>query len=190
MALTRRWLLVAGGLVAAAGATGAAAWLLNSKAGLTRRELVVLPVWDTYVNEARPTESFGKVRELHTDGSPTVRSYVRFDIPATTGRLVAARLRLYANAADHTGVLVAAAGAGLWAESMTWSSAPPAGAVAAQGGSVEAGHWIDIAIGSVVIRPGPLLLVLFSASETMANYASLDAGEPTAPHLILVTEQP
>jgi len=172
-----------------AAGTAGAVWLRRDSPGPVRQEVVVLPLWDTYVSEAKPEDSYGKALELRTDGAPTaIRSYLHFEVPTLPGRLTGARLRLYANAPDRTGVVVASVAPTQWTEGVTWQTAPALGNLVAQGRTVEADGWVELNVAVLVSQPGPLDLALVSAGDTMANYASLESGEDTAPRLVLLTE--
>jgi hypothetical protein len=176
-------------LIAVAAAAGAMA-LRKEDARPARHEVVLLPGRDTYVSQAKPDDSYGTAAELRADSAPnTVRTYLHFDVTTIDGRLVGVRLRLHANAPDRTGLLVAPVQAGTWTESITWRSAPRIGEPVWQGQPVEADEWAEIDLSSVVKQPGRVDIALVSSGKRMVNYSSRDAGESTAPQLVLVTER-
>ena len=103
-----------------------------------RLEVVLRPTWDTYVNEAKPDVSYDGALQLRADGTPSViRSYLRFDVPNVNGRLVGVRLRLFANAADRNGIVVAKTSGVATADPITWQTAPPVGELIGKGEPVE-----------------------------------------------------
>jgi len=181
-----------GGLVilAAIAAATALVVLRWDDAGNRTHETVVQPTRDTYVSEAKPDESYGTAQQLRSDKGPqAVRAYLHFEVPAVSGRLRAARLRLHANAPDSNGLFIAPVAAVPWPEEMTWRTAVPVGDPAAQGRPVSADGWVEIDIRSLVRTPGALDIALINPSETMVNYSSRESGSNTAPCLVLVTDE-
>ncbi|HVF04428.1 MAG TPA: DNRLRE domain-containing protein [Frankiaceae bacterium] len=93
----------------------------------------VVPVADTYVDQAEPDRGYGGAGELHVTSrgrERNRRALVRFTLPAIPDgcSLASATLTLTAQQASGRRLLVARAGRG-WAESVTWQAAPaPAGA--------------------------------------------------------------
>lgn len=183
----RAYVACAAILLAAAAGTAGHALMRGDGAGDTH-EVTVRPAWDTYVNEAKPDESYGSARQLRADGDPlTVRSYLHFELPALRGRVLQAELRLHANAPDPVGILVAPVHSAAWTDTITWRTAPSVGDPVARGRDVGTGDWVNIDVRGVVRGAGPVDLALVSAGDTMVNYSSCDDGQATAPRLVIST---
>src|SRR4051812_17004928 len=53
------------------------------------------PVADSYVDSSHATTNYGTSTQMRVDGSPTVRGYLRFTVPALPSTATRATLRLY-----------------------------------------------------------------------------------------------
>jgi hypothetical protein len=147
-----------------------------------RTEVVLRPTWDTYVNEAKPDVSYDGALQLRADGTPSViRSYLRFDVPNVNGRLVGVRLRLFANAADRNGIVVAKTSGVATADPITWQTAPPVGELIGKGEPVEANQWVEINVATLNPRRGPVELVLLSAAKQWPITPASRAGRTLHP---------
>jgi hypothetical protein len=62
-----------------------------------------MPVADAYVSAAAPTANYGTLSALRVDGSPIVRSYLRFTVSGLSGTVSKETLRIYANSAQSPG---------------------------------------------------------------------------------------
>jgi hypothetical protein len=75
------------------------------------------PVADAYVNASFPNSNYGKNSSLRVDGSPVMRSYLRFTVSGLGGAAIQlAILRIYANSASSTGLSVLALANNTWSE--------------------------------------------------------------------------
>ncbi len=84
------------------------------------------PVADAYVNSAYPSTNYGTSTALRVDGSPTVRSYLRFNVAGLTGAVTNASLRLYANSSLSTGITANRVADNTWGElTLTHDNRPP-----------------------------------------------------------------
>src|SRR3954447_4353401 len=100
----------------------------------------VMPVADTYVNEAAAPTSYGTLTALRVDGSPVVRSYLRFQVAGLDGPVASAVLRLYANSAQSTGWTASSVADATWSETgTTYANAPAVGSARGSSGAVMAG---------------------------------------------------
>ena len=132
----RRLGLIAAVLAVAAFAPGAA-----------RASLVIAASADAYVDASAPAANFGTAAKLRVDGSPVVRSYLRFDVPALGTPVASAKLRVYALTSLASSALEARAVPGLsWNEAtITYASAPaPAPLRTAVVSPVRAGRWLEL----------------------------------------------
>ena len=82
------------------------------------------PVADSYVNQSLPTTNYGTSTQLRVDGSPFVRSYLRFNVQNLSGRVTRATLRIYANSAASSGCVANIVGDNTWTETgLTYNNA-------------------------------------------------------------------
>jgi hypothetical protein len=148
-------------------------------------------VADTYVNSASPSSVYGTSSTLREDGSPTVRTYVRFTVSGLPGTVTKATLRFYAkssNSSPSTGYAVAST---TWSETSTsWRNAPAVAAALGQSGAVKSGAWISIDVSKAVAGPGTYSFALAESSSTANAFASREAGSATAPQLVVEATSP
>ncbi|HEX8939058.1 MAG TPA: DNRLRE domain-containing protein [Candidatus Limnocylindrales bacterium] len=149
--------------------------------------VALAPAADAYVDASRPTQAFGSSAVLRTDGSPILRSYLRFDLSPVSGTVLKATLRVYANSSLPAGYQVSPEADTTWSEStLTYASAPPAGPVAGSSGPVSAG-WTSLDVTSLVDGDGsPVGLVLSSTSGTQLSLASRESANP--PQLVVTVQ--
>ncbi len=144
---------------------------------------------DATVNSGNPTKVDGGSTTLRTrlgdvSNPITYNSYLKFDVTGLNGTVTAARLRIYATDANAAGVSVYASGSN-WAENgISWSTAPPLGALLGTTGAITAGSWIEI-----TLTPGyftanqPYTVVLSGKSATSEYFGSREST--TMPQLTL-----
>ena len=163
----------------------AAAPVDASRAGAA---LTFTPAADAYVTKSQPSTNFGGSRTLRADASPVTRSYVRFAVSGLNGAAIqSARLRVYANSANSTGLSALALSNNTWAESaITYQNAPAPGALIARSKSFSAGTWVEVDVTSYVKAQGTYSLVLSTGSSTNINLSSREAGA-SAPQLVVTT---
>lgn len=148
------------------------------------------PVADSYVNQSSPTTNYGTSTQLRVDGSPLVRSYLRFDVRDLRGRITRATLRVYANTALSTGYDVRAVTDNTWGETtINYNNAPTFGNAVGASRSVAAGSWANIDVTSLITGNGSYSFALTTTSSTAL---SLVSGEASAngPHLIVESQIP
>jgi hypothetical protein len=146
-----------------------------------------LPVADSYVNDASPTTNYGSATTLRVDGSPIVRSYLRFTVQGLNGTITRATLRIFANSASTAGVMASGVSNNTWTEStINYNNAPPVGAPLNSSGAVSAGAWITIDITPYITGNGTYNLALTTPGSTAISLASLQSGA-NAPQLIIET---
>src|SRR5688572_16274406 len=99
------------------------------------------PVADARVEQAAPDGNFGSSSRLIADLSPATESYLRFTVPAGTGPITKATLRLRVENATSDGPEVRAT-AGQWDEAtVTWNNRPAALAILADAGKLTKYTW-------------------------------------------------
>lgn len=107
------------------------------------------PVADAYVDSANPSVNTGTQTQIRVDGSPTVRSYLRFTVAGVSGTVSQAILRLYANSALTSGITANRVADTTWSETaINYSNACAVGAAIGTTAAVTAGTWITIDVTS------------------------------------------
>ena len=144
------------------------------------------PTADTYVSAQYPATNFGTRTSLRVDGSPTVVSYLLFDISGLNGASIqSAVLRVYANSFASSGYAVKTVSSTSWSETgMTYQNAPAAGSAIASSGKFSAGAWTQVNVTPAVHGEGLLSLALVDLNSTAINLASRESGA-TSPQLVL-----
>jgi len=145
------------------------------------------PVADAYVNASFPNSNYGKNSSLRVDGSPVMRSYLRFTVSGLGGAAIQlAILRIYANSASSTGLSVLALANNTWSEtSLTYANTPALGNVIGNSSKFSAGTWVQVDVTSYVKTEGTYNLVLGGLNSTDANLASREDTAGHAPQLVL-----
>ncbi len=85
------------------------------------------------MSEAEPTRNFGASTTVRVDGSSDVRTLLHFNVPALSGPVRTAILRIYANSASSTGINARSVATTIPAcqeQTVTYSNAPPMGTAA------------------------------------------------------------
>jgi hypothetical protein len=147
----------------------------------------VMPVADTYVNEAAAPTSYGTLTALRVDGSPVVRSYLRFQVAGLDGPVASAVLRLYANSAQSTGWTASSVADATWSETgTTYANAPAVGSARGSSGAVMAGTWTQAAVTAGVTGDGVVSFALTTTSGTALSMASRESAN--RPQLVITTQ--
>jgi hypothetical protein len=136
------------------------------------------------VDSSQPTAYFGTITQIRVDGSPTLVSYLKFNLQGLS-TVSSAKLRIFANSAHSTGFSVRPVVDTSWGETtINFSNAPATGAAAGSSGGIVAGTWIEIDITSLVTGNGQLSLALTTTSSTALSLASRESGV-NAPQLVV-----
>lgn len=146
------------------------------------------PVADAYVDAEKPTTNAGSSLSLRADGSPEMHSYLRFEVAGLSGRVIRARLRLFANTSHSVGYDARGVADNGWEErTITYNDAPPVGGVVASSGSFTSGTWTEVEVTPLISGNGTVNLAFTTAHSTAMNLASRETGA-NAPQLIIETE--
>ena len=149
--------------------------------------LTLIPVADSYTNSDSPTTNYGTATTFRVDGSPIVRSYLRFAVQGLTGRISRATLRIFANSAASAGVVANSVSDNSWTEStLNYNNAPPVGSALSSSGPVAAGVWISMDVTAYVTGNGTYNLALTTPGSTAISLASRESGA-NAPQLVIQT---
>jgi hypothetical protein len=143
-----------------------------------------IPVADTYVDAASPTNNHGSSTTLRLDGSPDVHAYLRFTISGLSGTITQVRLLLFANNSDSSGIRAWALSDNTWGElSMNYINAPALGSQIASLGSFAAG-WVTLDVASYITGNGTYSIGVTNLSSTAISVDSRESGA-NAPQLVI-----
>ena len=145
------------------------------------------PSADAYVMQSSPTSNYGTAANLRVDGSPILRSYLRFTVSGLSGAAVqSAKLRLYANSTAG-GLSVNGLANNSWTETgLTFANAPAPGNAIKTSAAATGGQWLTIDISSYVKAEGTYNLVLTPIDATNFSLGARETGA-NAPQLVITT---
>jgi hypothetical protein len=135
--------------------------------------------------------NWGTSTQFRVDGSPIVRSYLRFNVQGISGTITRVTLRVYANSSSSTGYTVYAVSNNTWTETtITYNNAPPIGSSVGSSPGFNAGTtgvWTTVNITTTAVTGnGTLNLALGTSSSTAISLASRESIT-TAPQLVIET---
>jgi parallel beta-helix repeat protein len=146
-----------------------------------------IPVADSYVNADAPTINYGTVSSLRADGTPLVRSYLRFDLQGIVGTVTKATLRVYANSSSSVGYDIRSVSDHTWGETtINYTNAPAFGPVVVSSGRFTGPVWTEVDVTLLINGDGTYSLALTTPHTTAISFASRQAGA-NAPQLIIET---
>jgi chitodextrinase len=164
---------------AAASATTPAAPAGPSTATFTASE-------DSYVSESSPSSNFGTQSTLRIDGSPLIRSYLKFTVTGLTGTVTSAKLRVFAASSSNSGYEARSSTDNSWTETgINFSNAPAFGSVIASSGSFASGAYIEVTVTPLITGNGTYTIVLTGPGSTAVSFASRESSN--APQLVVET---
>jgi hypothetical protein len=155
------------------------------------RSRTFLAVADAKVDQANPTGNYGSRKTLRVDASPTIRSYLRFEVRGLTGTVRSAVLQVWANSPQRPGYQVHRLGPTAWSEATSTFATQPAGAIEptrlGSSGPVRAGSWTSVDVTPLLEDgEGPRSLVLQTTGATGLSLASREDAAH-APRLVVET---
>jgi hypothetical protein len=165
-----------------------AAVTLLQGAGATITTQTLAPVADAYVNKNKPNTNFGTNSKLKVQASPTLRSYLRFNVQGISGTVTRATLRLNAASGSTAGFDVRGVSNNAWGETtITYANAPPTAATASgSSGPYSSGQWVSIDITPLVVGNGLVSLAL-TANTSSTSLNSREASSSLRPQLVVET---
>ncbi len=169
--------------------TGNHSTLSTSESGITESTATYTfePVADAYVAGDFATTNYGTSALLKVDASPSIRSYLRFNVGDMSGVVMKATLRLYATSTSTTGFQVKRVTDQSWKEgTITHANAPSIGSLIDASGGIAPENWINIDVTSLVTGNGIYDLALTTTSTFTLNFNSRDASS-NQPQLIIKT---
>jgi hypothetical protein len=131
--------------------------------------------------------NFGTSTQFRVDGSPIVRTYIRFNVQGLSGTITRVRLRVFANSSSSSGYIVSGVSNNTWSEStINYNNAPPIGSSAGSSSGFSGGVWTTVDITTLVTGNGTINMALTTSSSTAISLASRESGA-NAPQLIVET---
>ena len=145
----------------------------------------LFPAADSYVDASAATSNFGSLTQIRIDGSPVVRTFLRFNVSGGSGAVNSAVLRVYANTAQTTGYDVYSVANNTWGETtITNSNAPPFGAAKlGSSGRISASSWTSVDVTSAVAGNGTFSFGLLTTGGTAVSLSSREGANP--PQLVV-----
>jgi chitodextrinase len=143
---------------------------------------------DAYVRQDKPTSNYGSSTTLITDASPNEDILMRFNVSGVgTGKVDAAKLRLYVNKSSNSGGSIKKAASSTWNEStLNWNNKPALGTtVYGTFGSIVRNSYAEVDLSSgMVTGDGVYDLYIDSGSTNDAAFNSKEAAA-NKPQLLL-----
>ncbi|HEX9832200.1 MAG TPA: DNRLRE domain-containing protein, partial [Mycobacterium sp.] len=147
--------------------------------------LTVPVVADAYVDSGAPTTNFGSSTKLRVDASPTVQSFLRFNVSGVSGTVTKATLRIFATSSQSSGYN-AAGTSGSWTEGgVTYNTRPGLGSTVGSSGAAAANTWTEADVTPLVSGDGTIEIGIATGSSTALALSSREGGAATAPQLVL-----
>jgi len=148
---------------------------------------VFSPTDDSYVDAGNATANFGSAMTFRVDGSPIVRTYIRFNVQGLSGTITRVSLLVFANSSSSSGYTVSGVSDNTWTEAaINYNNAPQVGGAAGSSSGFSGGVWTTVDITSLVAGNGTINLALTTSSSTAISLASRETGAK-APQLIVET---
>lgn len=139
---------------------------------------------DTYVSSRTSGRNFGSISALRIDGSPDVRSFLRFDLGALELPVSQATLRLFAASTNADGIDVHGVSTESWEETtLTFRNKPKVLSVTDSTGPIRGGTWVEWDVTSLLRGTDPVSLALTSTSSTATKLMSRESSSP--PQLVI-----
>jgi hypothetical protein len=151
--------------------------------------LTFAPDADASLYAASPTTNYGASAKLETDNSPVKQYLLRFTVSGVGTRTVTgATLRLSCIDSSPSGGVFTVATSNDWTEStVTYTTAPAAGATVATLGKVVAGTNYVIDLSSLIHGDGTYTLRIVSSNADGADFASKEGAIGSRPQLTVTT---
>jgi hypothetical protein len=153
----------------------------------------VLPaVADAHVEEAAPTANRGAAVDLQVDGSPRVEAYLRFEVPASSGTVRKATLRLFAINGSSDGPALYTTSTPWSEQTVTWNTRPSRGTTpVADLGAVPVNTWVEYDVSSIVRSSGTYGFALLPTATDGVDFSSREGVDPALrPQLVITTDGP
>jgi hypothetical protein len=174
------------------------ATLIHPPRVLAATERVLAVAADAHVSAARPRTNLGASKELRIDDSPSIRSYLSFELPHLDAPVGQALLRVYVKRGSRAGFRVRAVTDGWREKAITWANAPDVSVVRASARSVRGGRWTTVDVTSLVSAEGHVSFALTTPAASAIRLASGEAWRPpqlrirpdAEPPLVMISSPP
>jgi len=133
---------------------------------------------DAFVSEASRKKNFGHAKMLRVDASPTVRTYVRFNVDLSSDEIDHVSLLLYSRSYSRIGFRVQLV-YGSWRERrITYANAPELSPPSVSSGRLRARSWKAVDVTALVAGGDEdgVSFALTTASPNGAEFASRETG--------------
>ena len=135
------------------------------------------PKADAFVSAVNRTENFGRARDLKVGSSPTLRSYVLFDVDLSGNDVQQVSLLLYSRTRSRAGYQVRLVSERWRERRITFANAPGASPSFVPSGPLQAGAWKAVDVTSLVSGDERhISFALTTASAKAAGSASRETG--------------
>ena len=143
------------------------------------------PVADSYVDSANPTTTHGTSAQLRIDGSPTVNSYLRFNLSPVPGTITGLALKVLATSSSTAGYAVRGVADNTWSEStLSWNNAPPVGSAnAGTSGAFSSNTLTTVDVSALSNGNGLLSMAMIGINGTAVAFSSREGA--TQPQLLV-----
>lgn len=165
-------------------------WSLPSICSPTEGSAYALPAEaDAYVHADNQSSNYGSSAALRVDGSPDMRSYLRFRVNEVTEEVKRATLRVYANSTSTIGFDAHSVTDNTWDEqTISYANAPVVGDVIDTSGRFSVRGYVDVDVSSVVTGSGTYTIALTGRNATAISFRSREGN--WQPELIIETGPP
>jgi hypothetical protein len=141
---------------------------------------------DAWVTNRYQARNYGAERVMRVSDKPIKRAFVRFTVPAVSGTIQSAYLRVYAQSAAARGFRVWTTTAGWNQGGLTWANAPAAGTLVADvPGFTATNTWRQIDVTSAVAAGTRAFLL--ATPDTPADIVFTTSEGGRAPELVVNT---
>ncbi|MEK6275445.1 MAG: DNRLRE domain-containing protein [Actinomycetota bacterium] len=150
-----------------------------SGAGLDRgpRIRAVQARADAFVSAESRTQNFGRTRGLKVDSSPTLQTYIAFDVDLKSGDVQRVSLMLYSRKGSRVGYEVRLVRERFREREITFANAPGLSGDIVMSGPLRARAWKTVDLTSLVSGQGKYVgVVLTSLSPRGITFASRETG--------------
>jgi hypothetical protein len=141
---------------------------------------------DAWVTNRYPSRNYGADRTMRVNDKPIKRAFVRFTVPAISGTIQSAYLRVYAQSAARNGFRVWTTTSGWNEGGITFGNAPAAGTLVADVPAFTATNtWRQIDVTSAVAAGTRAFLLATPSTPADVIFTSSEGGR--APELVVNT---
>jgi chitodextrinase len=149
--------------------------------------LTLTPAADAYINQTKPNANYGSTSTLLGDASPNEDILIRFNVTGIgTGKVNAAKLKLYVNRASNSGGVVKRAVSSTWTETnLNWNNKPAVNSTTyGTIGSTSKNSFVEVDLASLITTDGIYDLYIDNSSTNDVAYNSKEAST-NKPQLLL-----